>query len=70
MITSPCINICQMDKDSGLCQGCLRTIDEITVWSRLDDPARIRILADVAQRRLAHVPNQGVIQHDTDKQDD
>ena len=51
MITSPCINICKMDASSGLCQGCFRTIDEITVWSRLDDAGRQHILADVARRR-------------------
>jgi len=52
MITSPCINICKMDTSSGLCQGCFRTLDEITAWSGIDDPARLRILAEVARRRL------------------
>jgi len=54
MITSPCTNICKMDATSGLCQGCLRTLDEITAWSHLDDPARSEILANIARRRLAH----------------
>ncbi|NTV68514.1 MAG: DUF1289 domain-containing protein [Azonexaceae bacterium] len=56
MITSPCTNICKMDASNGLCQGCFRTIDEITAWSRLDDPARLRILADIDRRRLAQTP--------------
>ena len=51
MVTSPCINICKMDSASGLCLGCLRTIDEITLWSRADDSTRINILAAVARRR-------------------
>ena len=51
MIASPCINVCKMDARSGLCTGCLRTIDEITVWSRLDDRRRLAVLAAVAQRR-------------------
>lgn len=51
MIASPCINICRMDKQSGLCTGCLRTIEEITVWSRTDDETRQRILATIAKRR-------------------
>ena len=51
MIASPCINVCKMDARSGLCTGCLRTIDEITVWSRLDDRQRLAVLAAVAQRR-------------------
>ena len=51
MVTSPCINICKMDSASGLCLGCLRTIDEITLWSRTDENTRIAILAAVAQRQ-------------------
>ncbi|MDO9217322.1 MAG: DUF1289 domain-containing protein, partial [Lacisediminimonas sp.] len=29
---SPCIDICRMEQHTGLCVGCLRTIDEITAW--------------------------------------
>ncbi|MGJ7511933.1 DUF1289 domain-containing protein [Variovorax sp. GT1P44] len=36
-VPSPCISICRMDADSGFCQGCLRTIDEIAAWSRMAD---------------------------------
>ena len=52
MIPSPCINICKMDAGNGLCIGCFRTIDEITVWSRVTDAQRATILAAVTQRRL------------------
>ena len=59
MIASPCINICKMDASNGLCLGCLRTIDEITVWSRADDAQRANILAAVTQRRLKNaVPDE------------
>ena len=37
---SPCINVCRMHEASGLCEGCLRTIDEIASWSTLDDAAK------------------------------
>lgn len=53
MLASPCINICQMDETSGLCLGCYRTIEEITLWSRTDDARRAAILSAVAERRLA-----------------
>ena len=59
MIQSPCINICKMDAASGLCIGCFRTIDEITVWSRIDDAARVNILASVARRRMENEPDTG-----------
>lgn len=52
MIPSPCINICKMDADNGLCIGCFRTIDEITRWSRIDDAQRADILAAIARRRM------------------
>ncbi|MCB1901077.1 DUF1289 domain-containing protein [Cognatazoarcus halotolerans] len=52
-IDSPCINICRMDRRTGLCEGCFRTIEEITVWSRADDALKREILARVA-RRGAH----------------
>jgi predicted Fe-S protein YdhL (DUF1289 family) len=51
MVASPCINVCQMDQASGLCQGCFRTLDEIALWSRLDDRQRRDVLAAVACRR-------------------
>lgn len=59
MIQSPCINICKMDAANGLCVGCFRTIDEITVWARTDDAARANILATVARRRLENEPETG-----------
>ncbi len=31
-VASPCMSVCQMDDDSGLCIGCLRTLDEIAQW--------------------------------------
>ncbi|MCG6117396.1 MAG: DUF1289 domain-containing protein [Aquimonas sp.] len=31
-ILSPCIGICELS-DEGLCSGCLRTSNEITLWS-------------------------------------
>jgi predicted Fe-S protein YdhL (DUF1289 family) len=40
-----------MDATSGLCVGCLRTLNEITLWARTDDAQRADILASVAKRR-------------------
>ena len=37
MINSPCKNICTIDKKTGLCLGCYRTLEEIALWSGLDD---------------------------------
>ena len=59
MIDSPCTNICKMNPSNGLCLGCYRTLEEITAWSRLDDPARLNVLATVARRRLEQAPAEG-----------
>lgn len=31
-IPSPCISVCQMDAQTGLCLGCWRSLDEIAHW--------------------------------------
>jgi uncharacterized protein len=41
-----------MDEASGWCAGCLRTLDEIAAWSRLDDGAKHRVLAALPARRI------------------
>lgn len=66
MIASPCTNICQMDPASGLCRGCLRTLDEITRWSRLDDAAREGILTAITNRRQAAHQNPSTISQGQD----
>lgn len=53
MAASPCINVCRMDPATALCCGCLRTLDEIAAWSRLDDAAQRAVLAEIARRRAA-----------------
>ena len=64
MIASPCINICQMDASNGLCLGCFRTLDEITVWARTDDATRANILAAVTRRRMENAPLESPLRHE------
>ncbi|AYV55894.1 DUF1289 domain-containing protein [Leptospira kmetyi] len=40
MVRSPCNKICAMDFESGYCEGCFRTIEEIGNWSRYSDAER------------------------------
>ena len=47
---SPCNAVCRMDEASGLCAGCLRTIDEIAAWSTLPDAGRRAVWRAIAQR--------------------
>jgi len=52
-VPSPCVNICRMDEASGLCEGCLRTLDEIACWSLLDDAEKREVWQQLARRREA-----------------
>jgi predicted Fe-S protein YdhL (DUF1289 family) len=40
-----------MDPASGLCIGCLRTLDEIACWGAMTDDERRRVLDLVEERR-------------------
>ncbi|MFZ9543579.1 MAG: DUF1289 domain-containing protein, partial [Hylemonella sp.] len=35
-VPSPCLSVCIMDPNNGMCTGCWRTLDEIAAWSTLD----------------------------------
>ena len=52
-VPSPCISVCVIDARTGLCTGCQRTLDEIAVWSVLDDDARRGVWARIGLRRAA-----------------
>ena len=52
-VPSPCINVCRMDAASGLCEGCLRTIDEIAAWGTMDDDDKRTVWQRLEQRRAA-----------------
>ena len=49
-VVSPCVSICRMDPRTALCEGCLRTIDEIARWSSLSDEGKRAILAQLPAR--------------------
>lgn len=55
-VPSPCISICAIDQVTGLCAGCLRTLDEIAVWSVLDDEEKRAVWAELDARRGAAAP--------------
>ncbi len=50
-IKTPCIKVCVVDGESGLCLGCYRKLNEVATWSRLSDAEREAILADLPGRR-------------------
>ncbi len=50
-IASPCVMVCTVDGASGLCLGCLRTLQEIATWSRMTDQGRADVMADLPGRK-------------------
>ena len=50
-VASPCVRICRMDLDAGVCIGCMRTMDEISYWTRLSAPEREEVLSRLPERR-------------------
>ena len=51
-VLSPCIGVCSLDA-AGLCDGCLRTADEIAAWPRMNDDQRLRWIEQVLPVREA-----------------
>lgn len=50
---SPCVAVCRMDDASGLCAGCLRTLDEIAAWGVLEEDERRAVWGALRERALA-----------------
>ena len=55
-VASPCISVCRIDADSGLCEGCYRTLREISGWSRSGATAQ-RALWQTIMQRMAGKPD-------------
>ncbi|HWM30833.1 MAG TPA: DUF1289 domain-containing protein [Methyloceanibacter sp.] len=47
---TPCVNICLLDADLGLCVGCGRTIEEISRWATMSDRERRAIIGELPAR--------------------
>lgn len=51
-VQSPCIGVCTIN-DEGLCDGCLRTREEIAGWMAMDDARRSHLMDCVLPVREA-----------------
>jgi uncharacterized protein len=48
--STPCIRVCLLDPETGLCEGCGRTREEIASWFRLSEQERLRIMGELEER--------------------
>ena len=50
---SPCTNICKLNPKNNLCEGCFRTSEEISNWSKYSDNKKKNIIAILKNRKLS-----------------
>nr|WP_184194551.1 DUF1289 domain-containing protein [Polymorphobacter multimanifer] len=49
-VPSPCTNVCRIDKATGWCEGCRRTVHEITHWPLASEAEKRALLAELPRR--------------------
>ncbi|MGI9462031.1 MAG: DUF1289 domain-containing protein [Alphaproteobacteria bacterium] len=50
-LPSPCVGVCKMDDERRYCNGCLRSIPEIKIWSTASEQQKHHILQALKIRR-------------------
>lgn len=50
-IKTPCIKVCIVDGESGLCLGCFRKLSEVAGWAQLSEAERDAVLTELPDRR-------------------
>ena len=49
-IPTPCISVCRVNPDNGLCVGCFRTLGEISAWGRSTAANKRELWKTIMQR--------------------
>ena len=49
-VGSPCIDVCRLDPQTGHCEGCLRSREEIKAWRAMSDPNKLQLLDQLPLR--------------------
>jgi uncharacterized protein len=49
-VPSPCLSVCRINPASEWCEGCFRTLDEISAWSGMSDDAKRDVWRAIAAR--------------------
>jgi predicted Fe-S protein YdhL (DUF1289 family) len=50
-VASPCVKACKINAETNLCNGCLRTLDEIIVWSKASNTVKLAIWSKIEERK-------------------
>ena len=54
-LPSPCVSVCTMNPQSGLCHGCFRSLQEIANWA-MNSPEEQRVIWQQVAKRMS-LPN-------------
>jgi predicted Fe-S protein YdhL (DUF1289 family) len=57
-IKTPCVKVCVVDGESGLCMGCYRRLNEVAGWAKLSDAERETIMGELRGRRALIRPEK------------
>lgn len=57
--SSPCIQICVIELETGICRGCRRTLAEIAAWGAMPEAERQRIMAILPARVVTSADRAG-----------
>ena len=52
-VASPCINLCRIDPETQLCEGCFRTLEEIVAWGSANDASKHAVWQAIKRRQQA-----------------
>jgi uncharacterized protein len=52
-VSSPCVKVCAVSGQTGLCIGCGRTLAEIARWGAMGEAERRAIMAELPERLAA-----------------
>jgi uncharacterized protein len=58
-VQSPCVKLCVVHPEARICIGCLRSIDEISAWSRMTHEARATLMAELPSRAATLTKRRG-----------
>ncbi len=48
--SSPCVNLCRLQRPAEICVGCRRTLAEIRAWKNMSETERLAIMRDLPSR--------------------
>lgn len=57
-VQSPCVKVCVLHPETGYCLGCLRTLEEISLWTKMAPETRTEIMAALPARRSEVTPRR------------